>query len=267
MAESRPLHPFGADTAVDVVGGASLAAVVTDRWNVNSGHPNGGYLLAMGTRALTVTLGRCDPIAVTANYLRPGVPGAATIETEVARRGRRVATGEARLRQDGREVIRVIGTFADRQPRVDPTYIGGHSPRLPPPERCVDPMSAGRLPGVTISDQIDYRYPAMPGWRIGHPSGNPRAAFWMRFREHRAPDLLELVCLVDAGAAAVMELGAVGSATVQLSAYLHRVPATQWVACRITTRYMIGGFHDEDVELWDASGAIVAQARQLALVR
>jgi acyl-CoA thioesterase len=260
-------HPFDADTSVERSGDTSFTATISDRWNVNSGNPNGGYLLALCARALAVTVDEPDPLALSAHYLRPATPGDAQITVDIARTGQRLATAEARLVQHGDEVVRVTGTFGDLQQRTGATLISGRPLRLPSPDSCVDPMTAGPIPGVTIADQVDYRYPEMPGWRVGRPSGDPRGAFWMRFHEPRTPDLLGLACLVDAGAAAVMELGAGGSATIQLSAYMHAVAATEWVASRVRTRYVVGGYHDEDVELWDATGSLVAQARQLAILR
>jgi hypothetical protein len=38
----------------------------------------------------------------------------------------------------------------------------------------------------------------------------------------------------------------------------------QWNA--LGGSHMIGGYHDEDFEIWDSAGQLVAQARQLALL-
>ncbi len=43
-------------------------------------------------------------------------------------------------------------------------------------------------------------------------------------------------------------------------------PAPGWLACRSTTRFVAGGFHEEDFEIWDGAGVLVAQSRQLALL-
>ena len=37
-------------------------------------------------------------------------------------------------------------------------------------------------------------------------------------------------------------------------------------ACRATTRFVSNGYHEEDFEIWDSAGTLVAQSRQLALI-
>jgi acyl-CoA thioesterase len=64
----------------------------------------------------------------------------------------------------------------------------------------------------------------------------------------------------------VLELGA-SSTTIQLTVHLRAKPAPGWLACRATTRFVSGGYHEEDFEIWDANGTLVAQSRQLALLR
>jgi Thioesterase-like superfamily len=66
--------------------------------------------------------------------------------------------------------------------------------------------------------------------------------------------------------------GLAGSATVRTSmirsgrttARAH--PAPGWLACRATTRFVSNGYHEEDFEVWDSAGTLVAQSRQLALI-
>ena len=88
----------------------------------------------------------------------------------------------------------------------------------------------------------------------------------MRFRESRDPDLCSLALLVDAAAPVVFVLEASGSTTLELTVHLRARPAPGWLACRAQTRYVIGGHHEEDFEIWDSDAKLVAQSRQLALL-
>jgi acyl-CoA thioesterase len=85
-------HAYDVDTA----------AVITDRWNVLGGRPNGGYVLGVALRALARVMPEPDPLVVSAFFLRPTLPGPAEVATEMARAGRRIATGAAQVIQDGR---------------------------------------------------------------------------------------------------------------------------------------------------------------------
>jgi len=80
-----------------------------------------------------------------------------------------------------------------------------------------------------------------------------------------AADLLALPLIVDAAPPAVLELG-IASTTVELTVHLRARPAPGWLACRTWTSYVGGGYHEEDFEVWDSAGTLVAQSRQLALI-
>jgi acyl-CoA thioesterase len=258
-------HPFDADTAV-AVAGDHYTATLTDRWGALGGTPNGGYMLAVALRALAQDMPFPDPLVVSAHFLRPGAVGAAEVRTEVARAGRRVATGEARLLQGGKEAVRVLATFGDLGSADGRTEVLNAPPDLPPPDDLPDVIDGGVLPGVSMTERLDYRAPSPPGWARGEPSGDPAAEFWMRFRDGRDADTLALATLVDAGAPAVLELGVNGSSTIELTVHVRARPAPGWLACRASTRHVIGGYHEEDFEIWDSQGRLVAQSRQFALL-
>ena len=259
-------HVFDADTAVRATGDNVHAAELSDRWTALGGTPNGGYMLAVALRALQADMSLPDPLVTSAHFLRPGIVGPAEIRTEVARAGRRVATGEAKLIQEGREIVRLLATFGDLAQADGRTLLLNHPPELPPPDETPDVLSGGTMPGVSITEQLEYRAPEPPGWVRGEPGGTPRLEFWMRFRDGRDPDPLALAALVDGAAPAVLDIGAPGSATIELTVHVRARPAPGWLACRTTTRHVIGGFHEEDFEIWDAAGRLVAQSRQFALL-
>ena len=257
---------FDADTRLSGEG-PEFEAALPDDWGAGPG-VNGGFMLALCTRALARAAPFPDPLVASGYYLRPGTPGPARVTTEVIRAGKTTAFGESALWRDGKQVLRTTAAFTDlaqaaaRSPRF--AFSAGAAPVLPPPEECFG-FEPGGVRGVSIADHFDYRMPAAPGWLTGRPSGDPRHEFWMRFRDGRQPDLLALPLIVDAAAPAVLELG-IASTTVELTVHLRARPAPGWLACRIWTSYVGGGYHEEDFEAWDSAGTLVAQSRQLALI-
>ena len=207
-----------------------------------------------------------DPLAASAFFLRPAETGAIEIQTELVRAGRGMATAEARLIQGGKERVRVLSTFSRLADANGRTALFNGPPDLPPPADCLDPLDGRSIEGVTIADRVEYRMPEAPGWWRGSPSGDPSSVLWARFKEPRDPDVLSLPLMVDAAAPAVLELGEIGSATLALTVHVRGNPAPGWLACRASTRYVVDGYHEEDFEIWDSNGRLVAQARQLAVL-
>ncbi|HTD03079.1 thioesterase family protein [Undibacterium sp.] len=245
------------------------AGVLTDRWNALSGTSNGGYSLAVCLQALKremVKLDFPDPLAVSAFFLKPATPGPVQIHTEVARVGKRVATGEARLLRDDQEIVRVVASFTDLPQASGPTLLLNRMPELPPVQQCVDLLGGKGMPGVSITEQVHYRVARLPGWVQGKPSGEGTMEFWMRYADGSDADTVSLAALVDAAAPAVLELGQRGSSTVELTVHIRARPAPGWLACRVSTRHVIEGYHEEDFEIWDSRGQLVAQSRQLAVL-
>ena len=256
--EDSRVWPAGAD--------GEFAAELTGRWNGTAGAVNGGYMLATCVRALALGMPFPDPIVVSGFFLRPGSAGPATVRTSEIRSGRTMAFGESAMSQGGREVARATAAFAKLGDpgRDGPVFLDGTPPALPPPAECVGvPVASFGL--ASIAGRIEFRSAELPGWFRGQPSGRPASEFWTRFADGREADLLSLLLLVDSTAPSVLELGA-GSTTIQLTVHLRAHPAPGWLACRATTRFVSNGYHEEDFEVWDSAGTLVAQSRQLALI-
>ena len=63
---------------------------------------------------------------------------------------------------------------------------------------------------------------------------------------------------------AVMRTGWVP--TLELTVHVRGVPAPGWLKVGITTRAVMDGLCEEDCELWDSDGRLVAMSRQLARI-
>lgn len=229
------------------------------------GGPNGGYLLGICLRALGAELPDThpDPLVVSAYYLRAGTVGAADLKTEVVRTGRRMATGEVRLLQDGKETVRVVANFTDLDAAEGRTEVLGNAPTLPVPEECVDVTGGQSFPGLTIADRYDYRFAEVPGWPVGSRPGSRTWSSGCASRpagRHAEPR-------ADGGrrGAGVMELGGYISSTIELTVHVRARPAPGWLACRVDP-VPDRRLHEEDFEIGDTTGVLVAQGRQLALL-
>ncbi len=92
--------------------GPVFGAVLDGRWD-GQASTNGGFLLALATRAVGEVLPFPDPVVVSGFYLRPGTPGPAEIRTEVIQAGRTTGFGQASLSRDGKEVLRATAAYTD----------------------------------------------------------------------------------------------------------------------------------------------------------
>ena len=96
-----------------------------------------------------------------------------------------------------------------------------------------------------------------------------RLSGWIRFIDGREPDALACLLMADAFPPAVFGLlGLVGWVpTIELTVHLRRRPVPGWLLGRFWSQDLSDGRVIEDGALWDASGQLVVQSRQLALVR
>lgn len=259
------------ETSVTEIGPGHWSSRLSSAWNIDT-NPNGGYAAAPGLRAMGQMVEQPDPVSVTTYYLRPGLgdqPG--DIYAELVRSGRRTSTAAASLHQDGKERLRTVAAFAD----LNATANGAAQPglsippvELPPPDQCRSRVDLAQGQGVElpITSRLEVRIdPALT-----EPGKVDRAevAGWVRFADQRSPDSAALVLFADAFPPSVFSLfGRVGWVpTVEFTVHVRRRPVTGWIAARFRTQDLANGMLIEDGELWDESGALVAQSRQLALL-
>jgi acyl-CoA thioesterase len=244
------------------------AADLSKGWMVGGGL-NGGYLLAVMGNAIRRTLpGKPDPIAVSAYYLSASKPGPATVDVKVRRAGGSISTVSADLSQDGAARITALATYGDLDELGDDVGTTAAEPDLPPLDECVPntfaPPEIHKI--APLMDRFDMLFhPQHVGWAIGSPSGRGELAAWFRLKGGREPDPISLLMVVDALPPVTFDLGMLGWApTLELTAHVRAKPAPGWLKVRHATRNLAGGMFEEDCEVWDSAGRLVAQSRQLA---
>ena len=254
-----------ADSAVSRATDGKYHGTLSSRFTLPGGTVSGGYALALPVRAMADELGVPDPIVVSTSFLRPLRPGPAEVIVEPVRRGRRLSVAQASLIQDGVEALRILATYGQLSDATGHTQVEGSSPSLPSPEEC-RPAQGPFVPSSPLIGRTEVRWATPPGWAGGNPSGIATGEFWIRLSDGEEASPLTLPSIVDLTFPAVFELGEFATASVELTAHIRRHPAPGWLACRTSTRFLIGGYHEEDFEIWDSAGHLVAQSRQLLVL-
>ena len=269
------------DDAVALEGaGPEVGATLGEGWIVGQA-VNGGILVALALRALQGAVaaagGHGDALAFSAYFLSAAQPGPATLRTEVLRTGRTMSTGQVSVLQADRggdarsQRLRALATFGDLDERSEPVWRSAPVPEMPPPEECLraNRTDAEFARQIRMLDRVDLRIdPATAGWAVGQPSGRGLLRAWIRFADGREPDAGSLPYFLDALMPVAFDLGALGWApTLELTGHVRRRPAPGWLRVALSTSNVMGGLLEEDATIWDGTGAVVAQSRQLAGVR
>lgn len=262
---------FRQATAVSSIEGSPgrHTAEILDGWDIG-GNANGGYLLAIAARAMAEHVGRPDAATISAHYLSPGKPGAVTIDTTTVKEGRRfaTATGSMTSAESGKPILQVLGAFTDLSQASGPELVDASPPDLPPVEDCIVMGQGDTGFAPSFFRSVDIRlHPADANFHI-EPSGNARVRGWFRFFDDEPIDAIALTQVVDAlpPTAFNLNLPIAWVPTVELTAHIRAIPVPGWLRCDFRTHFVTGGFLEEDGRIWDESGRMVAQSRQLALI-
>ncbi len=251
-------------TAVRRIDDRTHAAEIHPGWDI-VGNANGGYLLAIAGRASAEAAGRPDPVSITAHFLNPAKPGPVTIETEVVREGRRFSAVRATMRSGDRPILTTLGSFAELTESGSTERVEAAPPDLPPPEDCLRIEPTQTFPPPFVG-RVDLRlHPEHENF--GDIGGVPRVRGWFRLLDDEALNATALLVAADAFPPTVFfaDLPLAWVPTLEQTTHIRARPAPGWLRCAFTTRFITGGFLEEDGEVWDAEGRLVAQSRQLAL--
>jgi acyl-CoA thioesterase len=244
-------------------------AEVQPDWDI-FGVANGGYLMAIAARAMSRAAGGRLPVSLTAHFIRPISAGPIEVSVEMVKTGRTFTTMSARVAAES-DSIALLGSFAESERLGEDTmYVGAEPPEMPAPEDCPRALPADDrpLPPPLLAHFEERLHPEDAGPIQGRPSGTAEMRGWFRLHDDEPLDRFVLFLVADAFPPAVFnaELPLAWTPTLEMTTHVRAMPAPGWLRCRFTTRFVTGGLLEEDGEIWDQSGRLVALSRQLALV-
>jgi len=259
---------FDAATAV-TPGEGGLVADLDPGWGVGPGALNGGYLMAVAARAALAGSPHRHPVAVSASFLAATGPGRATLAVTPGPAGRTLAHASVLLAGSAGPSLSAQVTTATLTGEP-PSYSASPSPAATPVADCLPAVDDGTLahplPEVGLRTRVLTRLdPVTSGWALGRPGTEPVMRAWVRLAEDREPDPLALLLFADVLPPTSWATGRFGWApTVQLQVLVRALPAPGWCLVESRAGEVADGWLDEDYRIWDSTGRLVAQSRQLA---
>lgn len=264
---------FETETALTQLADGRYTGTVSKHWNIGS-NPNGGYLLCIVLGAIArLSEQHPDPLSVTTHYLRPGIPDApCDVQVELVRKGRTLTTARAQLAQEGKTRLEVLTAFGDlTAPGVETPHdkpVSLTAPAIPGPLDCPERSAEAQGVELPIRDRIEIRVNPETQGSIGLADGKAEVSGWIRLRDQTPSTSIMAAMFTDAFPPALFGLlGVIGWVpTIELTVHVRRRPATPWLLGRFVTDDLQGGRMVESGALWDETGALVAQSRQLGLL-
>jgi hypothetical protein len=204
---------------------------------------------------------------MTIHFMRPFLDGQFRAETNVERAGRNMSNVSARLYSSG--TLAGIGLASFGVWREFNEFRS-----LSPPE--VSPLGADEAPvvtslGVATHDHFDM-HPRIGTFSRG--GGDAHVGGWVAPRDVGPIDHLAIPVLADLWIPAAYHRWSEPSPAVSVDITTHfrsplpreDVPRSSAVFVDLRTAGSIGGFVDEDVDIWTTSGVLLAQSRQMRFV-
>ncbi len=261
------MHVFDRDTALEQENDTVFSLALSDKWAINNS-ANGGYIMALLARAMD-----CRPLEndcpdraaiLTANYIDRCYHGPSQIRVETMGESGNFIRKQARLIQEGRECIRAMGTFV--KPGLN-RFARDYERGPEPVALWEDCIVMPAMPGYSLFDQVDLRLdPVSAGWMQGQLADRAVMKGWIEFTQDRPLDLPALALFADCFPPCVFAARGMVAwvPTIEYSVNIRQLPESNRVRGIFTTKFISNGLVEEDGELWDVSGNLVAVSRQIA---
>ncbi len=264
-ADCARMSDFERDTAVRQAGPGLWRGELVPGWRIG-GVPNGGYVLAVAGSALRQALPHREPFHAHIIYAAPADTGPVDCQVEVLREGGSTSFATVTMRQGGEVKAHVSAACAELERLEGESFCRAERPRITH-WRELEPV---RPRGIELRERVEQRYASGGAlFERGAPDGTGEFNGWLSFADGSDPSPLSLLLFADAMAPPVFTVYGLLQwvPTLELGVCVRARPAPGPLQARFASRHMTAGVVEEDGELWDSEGRLVALSRQTSKVR
>jgi acyl-CoA thioesterase len=264
-------HAFDSDTSLEDVGPGRWRVWAPEHWFVARG-PNGGFLAAVAARAAEAAAGR--PLrSLSLHFVAAPAVGPIDVAVTLEREGRRYTAASIRLEQDGAPMTLALATLGELSEEGAEWDAAPAPVATPVSETERISLEQANVPAFMRNYDMRWADVTSPDGETG--LNVPGSGGWIRTSEPRLLDAPLVAAMTDAWVpAAFVALGRFGYApTLDLTIHIRRplppagMAPEDFVLARFTSRLAVAGVWEENGELWTPGGELLAQSRQLALIR
>ncbi len=260
------MHQFDKDISVNEIAPGLFNASVTANWSID-GNPNGGYLMALLANAMIRSAAKTATPIITANFLSRAELGLAEIRLEKIAESTQFDRIQASLIQDGKERIRSFGTFAKENSEGAERHYEKSEPDLTPLHECV---LIPEISNYSLFKWMDVRLdPRCAGWMTGSLAEKSEIKGWIKFKHERPFDMLSIFLIVDCFPPPILASHGIVAwvPSIEFTVSARNLPTGKWLKGVFRTCFVDNGILEEDGEIWDGKGGLVAVSRQIAQFR
>ncbi len=260
------MHRFDKDIVLKEEEPFLFQGTISGHWSID-GNPNGGYLMAILLNAMMKRKNNLAGFIFQVHFFSRCIPGSCSVAVESLTGSRQFDCMQAKIVQNGKERIRAIGTLANEKVNSQDHWYERTAPIVTCWEDC---EMVPAMPGFTLYRHMDVALePGCAGWINGDKSARSESKGWIKFKQERAFDMPSLLLFADSFPPPIIaSQGNIGWVpTLSFSVNVRRPPESHLLKCAFRTRFVSNGFLEEDGELWDENGELVAISRQIAQLK
>jgi len=260
------MHQFDKDILLKQQGENSFDGTISGNWLIN-GNSNGGYLMTLLANGIFHFSGKESISILSATFLSRCVPGNANLSIDKISSSNNLERWMVRLSQNNMEKVVGIGTYINHQNGPGEKRYKKSAPEIRDITECI---AIPEMADYTLFGQMDVMLdPDCAGWMDGKLNDKSELKGWVKFKDNRPFDDLSILLAIDSFPPPVFSSHGPFAwvPTLEMSVNIRNSPKGKRLKAFFVSRFINNGIVEEDGELWDEDGELIAISRQISQFR